>query len=235
MQAKKHFSSSAGNLYEIVAANGKRLLIEMGVPWNKLQKALKYDLRNIEGALLTHLHADHSRAIKEVMRAGIDIYSSADTFEALGIALWRRTKVMADMTISKLPSFHVLAFEVEHDVPGALGFVVRELATDDYLLFATDMCMLRQAFIYPFSIIMLGCNYDSDILAQRVKDNDIHETVAKRLLFSHPSKQWVDEYLTKFCDLSRCREIHLLHMSGDNLDRKAVQEEIGKGRFVTVY
>ena len=37
-----HASSSTRNLYCITAANGQRLLVECGVTWAKLQKALNY-------------------------------------------------------------------------------------------------------------------------------------------------------------------------------------------------
>jgi phosphoribosyl 1,2-cyclic phosphodiesterase len=205
------------------------------VPWRKLEEALGYDLKGIDGCLISHEHQDHCRAITEVIRNGIDVYASAGTFEALGTAKWRRTKIVADQVIVNVgDAFQVMPFSVVHDVAEPLGYVVRELATGEYLLFAIDTCLLTQWFIYPFSIIAIGCNYDADILQQRVKDGDIHETVAKRLLFNHPSKQWVDEYLRKFCDLSRCREIHLLHTSGENLDKQAVRREIEKGRFITV-
>ena len=56
MKFIQHFSSSKGNLYEIVAANGKRLILEAGVRWSLLQKALGYKLNNIEACLKSHDH-----------------------------------------------------------------------------------------------------------------------------------------------------------------------------------
>ena len=51
-----HASSSSGNLYCVTAANGKRILIECGVAWKKLQKALGYKLNNVEACLISHEH-----------------------------------------------------------------------------------------------------------------------------------------------------------------------------------
>lgn len=238
MTFETHYSSSRGNLYEVRSANGRRLLIECGVPWAKLEKALGYKLvgvNGIDGVLLSHDHADHSKAITQVCRAGIDVYASAGTLEALGAAMWRRTKIVADQAIFDVGEFKVLPFSVEHDADEALGFVVWEPATDEYLLFAIDTCLLTQQFEYPFSIIAIGCSFDQDVLQDRVDRKDINETLAKRLLVSHGSVQWVRNYLRKFCCLDSCREIHLLHMSGDNLDKEAVRRAIEDEFIVKTY
>ena len=52
----QHYSSSRGNLYEVMANSGERLLIDPGVTWNKLQKSLGYDFKDIKGCLLSHEH-----------------------------------------------------------------------------------------------------------------------------------------------------------------------------------
>lgn len=235
MTFKTHYSSSLGNLYEVRAANGRRLLIECGVPWATVNKALDYNLRRIDGCLISHEHQDHCKAITQVCRAGIDVYASAGTFEALNVARWRRTKIIADQVMVPIGPFKVLAFSVAHDAAEPLGFVVWEPATNDYLLFATDTCLLTQWFIYPFSIIAIGCSFDQDVLQDRVARGDINETLAKRLLVSHGSVQWVRDYLKKFCDISKCQQIHLLQMSGENLNKEAVRAEIEKEFIVKTY
>ena len=52
----QHYSSSRGNLYEVVANNGKRLLLEAGVRWPLIQQALGYKINNVEACLITHEH-----------------------------------------------------------------------------------------------------------------------------------------------------------------------------------
>lgn len=230
MRFISHYSSSKGNLYEVVAdLSGGRLLVECGVPWAKLREALKYDLHGIEGCLISHEHKDHSKAAMQVMRQGINIYSGLGTWEGLSAyeneyRHWRKAKVLHN-EILHLPSFDVLPFEVQHDVP-CLGFVIHEKATDEYLLFATDFFCLEQRFFYPFSIVALACSYDKDILQRLVDNQAIDETLAKRLLFSHPSKQWVMGYLRDHVDRSKCREIHLLHCSAGNLFGEVARWEI---------
>ncbi|MDD5503321.1 MAG: MBL fold metallo-hydrolase [Candidatus Thermoplasmatota archaeon] len=220
MKFIQHYSGSEANLYEIVAANGKRLLIECGCVWRKLQKTLQFNLSGIEGCLVSHSHKDHCKAVRDVAKAGIDVYCSHGTFDALGLDSIRRIGVVPENTLIRLKSFEVLTFATNHDCEGSLGFVVREKATNEFLLFATDTSHITQQFMYPFSIIALECSYDRNMLQERVDKGTINETLAKRLLTSHMEIQNSVKYIADFCDLSKCVEIHLLHLSGENIDKQ---------------
>jgi len=235
----QHYSGSGGNLYEVTANSGKRLLIECGVTWSKLQKALNYNVNGIVGCLVTHEHQDHSKAIKEIMRAGIDVYASKGTADALSIT-GRKVNVVSDKTLIRLKDFDVLCFGINHDAAEPLGFVIR--ADNEFLFFATDTSHIKQRFKYPFTLIAIECGYDRDVLEHRLyTDEDqlkeegltkVNETLAKRLLTSHMEKQEAMRYLQQFVDLSKCREIHLLHMSGDNIDKAQAKKEFEERFFI---
>ena len=218
MKFNQLYSSSTSNLYTVTAGNGKRLLIEAGVPWKKLEKAINYDLSNIEGCLLSHCHLDHSKAVLDVMKAGINVYSSEGTFAGCGILNGQRRARIVKPRFTIAETFDILSFRTIHDAAEPLGFVIHETETGENLLFATDTAYIRQRFTkIRFNIIALECSYDRTILLDRVERNDINETVAKRLLDSHQEKQVAIDYIDKYCDLKKCREIHLLHMSSANL------------------
>lgn len=231
MKFEQHYSSSDGNLYIVTAANGRRLLLECGVRWPVLLNALSYDISNIDGCLLTHEHEDHSKSVKEVMRAGIDVYSSAGTLDAVGIKNHRRGKAIPAYAGITNKFFDSYAFPIIHDAAEPFGYIVREVSTNEYLLFVPDSGFIKQRFNIPFTIIALECSYDIKILQYRVDTNDINETFAKRLLESHAEKQTTMNYLAEYCDLSKCREIHLLHMSTDNIDKQETKKEFEKRFF----
>ncbi|KKM78190.1 hypothetical protein LCGC14_1362370, partial [marine sediment metagenome] len=186
-----------------------------------------------------------SKAVKSVMKNGINVYASQETFDAQGVtddqAEWHANTLdgidVGDGTryaILNLDSFDVLPFKVQHDVP-CLGFVIREKATGEYLLFATDFFCLEQRFPYLFSIVALACSYDKDVLQRRVDEKTIDESLAKRLLFSHPSKQWLMGYLQDHVDLSKCRALYLLHCSAGNLNKEATRKEIQEEFYIDTY
>ena len=204
--------------------------MECGVRWPLLQKALSYNLTNIDACLLTHEHTDHSKAVKDVMRAGIDVFASKGTFGALRVDSNRRAKAIPAYAGITNNTFYSYAFPIIHDAADPFGYIIHEENTNEYLLFVPDSGFIKQRFAIPFTIIALECSYDIKILQHRVDTNDINETLAKRLLDNHAEKQTTMNYLAKFCDLSKCREIHLLHMSEDNIDKQATKKEF-EGKF----
>ncbi len=227
---KQYYSSSSGNLFTLTARNGERLMIECGVPWRKLKDALNYDLSGIVGCLLTHNHMDHSKAIAGVMVAGIDVYASAGTFEAVGVNGERRARRIPVRTLTEIGGFQVVAYPAHHDAAEPLFFIIGY--DGEYTLFATDTSHLTQRFDMPFTTIAIECAYDKEILQERVDTGDINESLAKRLLTSHMEKRNCIRYLSECCDLSQCEQIHLLHMSGDNIDKEQTRLEIQKRFFI---
>jgi len=238
MNFEQLYSGSDANLYTVTSTiNGKTLLVECGVPIKKLLRAINYNLKDVIGCLLSHEHTDHSQAVYDLIEAGVDVFASAGTFEALGITegtpFWRRAKVIGDKTVVRFGSnFKVRAFATNHDAAEPLGFVVKEITTSEFMLFATDTSHIKQSFKFPFDVIALECSYDGSILQKRAEAGDIHEEVAKRLLTSHMEKGETIRYLEQFCDLSKCREIDLLHMSRDNIDIGQTKVDFEKRFFI---
>lgn len=226
-------SGSSGNLYCVTANNGKCLIIDPGLTWIRVQRALEFKLKNIEACLLTHSHFDHCKAALHVQKSGIDIYSSKGTFNALDMR-GRRIHWVATKTLIRLESFEILCFDTIHDAPEPLGYVIREKATGEYLLFCTDSKTIKQRFPFPFTIIAIECSYNGEYLAKKVRDGTINESLAKRLLDSHMEETECLRYLQEFCDLSHCRVIHLLHLSADNINKKRIRKEFEKELFIKV-
>lgn len=62
MELKVLGSSSSGNCY--IIDNGKEaLILEAGVRFQEVKKALGYNLRKVVGCLITHRHQDHAKYI----------------------------------------------------------------------------------------------------------------------------------------------------------------------------
>lgn len=203
-------SSSKGNLY-IVEADGEKLMLECGVPFKKLQHMLGYDFRSIKGCLISHEHKDHAKAAKEIIAAGIPIYTAEETGRALGIV---PQECVPEQRLN-IGSFDVLPFPVFHDAAMPLGYFIRH--GHDRLVFATD------AFNIPYkfpkaNIIAVECNYISSILD---RSNHLPEKVKRRIKNSHFELDAVIRWLYKQ-DLSVCREIHLLHLSDACSDENAI-------------
>lgn len=70
MKLKVLGSSSAGNCYVLDNGN-EALILEAGVAFAKVKKALGFNLRKVAGCLITHQHNDHAKYIRNVVECGI--------------------------------------------------------------------------------------------------------------------------------------------------------------------
>lgn len=239
MKFIQHYSGSAANLYEVIATNGHRLIIDPGVTWKVLNKALnlKDNLSKIDACFVTHGHKDHCKCIGDVIDAGIDVYASEGTIGTFGYPKLnqRRLTAIRNKDMVKLAHFQVLCFDTVHDTPEPLGFVVMDSNTGEFLLFATDTKMITQRFKFPFSIVAIEASYCGQTLARKVKNGDINEGLAKRLLDSHMEITETLRYLDEFVNLSKCHEIHLLHMSGRNSDHAKARKQFYDKFMIDVF
>lgn len=226
-------SSSKGNSY-LLRAGGETLIIECGVKYKDILKALDFNLRPVVGCVVSHGHKDHSKSMPDVMKSGIDVYASAGTFNMMGLVTQRRGHLLRAMELVNIGKFKVLPFATNHpDAKEPLGFLIKHKEFGK-LVFATDTYYLSQKF-KGLNYIMIECNYSKEILDYNVKAGNIHPAHAKRLNRSHFRLDRVKECLLAN-DLSKVREIYLIHLSDGNSDAKLFKVEIEKttGKPVTI-
>lgn len=227
MKFIQHYSGSKENLYEVVADSGHRLFIECGCTWKRFIEKAGFSLFDIDGCLLSHEHKDHSKLARDMTIAGINVYSSAETLEALRLNRGKELKHGKPIHIGE---FAVWPFMTFHDAIDPMGFLV--VVDKQTLLFATDTSHLMQKFTNAFDIIAIECAYDKDILQEKVDTQQIDITLAKRLWSSHHEKSTCLLYLQEYMDLSRCRELHLLHLSKGTISKTRLINEFEKKLFI---
>ncbi|MDD5092825.1 MAG: MBL fold metallo-hydrolase [Dehalococcoidia bacterium] len=220
-------SGSTGNCYRI--SDGKiPLLIEAGIPIDRIRKGVDFKLSEIQGCLISHAHMDHAKAAKKLMDAGIDCYMSKETAEALKVSGHRLHVLDPNQMHTNIGPWAVISFETEHDAEGSLGFLI--MHGDEKILFLTDTAYTRYRF-NGLTRIMIECNFDEDIIRENVASGVLHQSLKSRIYANHMSIDRVLDFL-KANDLSQCREIWLLHLSDSNSDAEAfkrrVQEATGK-------
>lgn len=213
-------SGSSGNCYRIKSGSSQ-LLLEAGIPIKKIKKAINWELGNIDGCLVTHEHMDHAKAADDLLHAGVELFMSRGTADALGIKYCTTLKVGNSY---KIGGFIVMPLQVQHDAAEPLAWLISD--GDDKLLFATDTYYLHYKF-NGLTLIMLECNYSDELLKQRMLDGVITTPQARRLLRSHFSLRHAILFLSKQ-NLSLVRQIWLLHISGMNGNPKLFETEIKK-------
>lgn len=219
-----HASSSAGNLYE-VRSGGARLVIDPGLPIAKVKAALGFRLSDVAGVLVSHSHADHCRAAPGLAASGLDIYGSTETLAAVGLSDHHRAHVLEPGGSYWAGPFRVLPFATRHDAAGSLGFYVGH-PDGDRLLYAIDTAYVPSRAA-GLTHIAVECNYSLDGL----RESTAHPAHVHRVQVSHMGLERVLLWLGR-TDLSRVREIHLLHLSDGHGDaegfRAAVEQRTGR-------
>lgn len=223
-------SSSRGNCY--YATDGVTpLLLECGISWKAIQQGLDFQTAELQGCLITHEHKDHCKALADVMKAGIDCYMSAGTVKALGID-GHRIKTIKTQEQFDIGSWTILPFETQHDGEEPIGFLLAN-KEGDKLLFATDTYYIKYRF-QGLTHIMLECNHSYDILDKNVESGALPLAMKNRLIQSHFSLENVKEFF-KANDLSKVKEIYLLHLSDGNSDADRFKREIQQLTGKVVY
>ena len=224
-------SGSTGNCYRITDGRTP-LLLECGISYKQIQKGCGFRLTEIKACLISHEHQDHCKAVKDLMKAGIDCYMSQGTTEALEISGHRANIIKAKQQF-RIGTWTILPFETQHDAADPLGFL---LANQDgeKLLYATDTYFIRYRF-QGLTHIMIEANYSLDILKRNAEAGLVPKELKNRLLKSHFSLENVKQFLLAN-DLSKVEAIFLLHLSNGNSDaerfEREIQELTGKMVFI---
>ena len=216
MEFIPYASSSHGNFYKLAGDDGSRLLLECGIPISDIKRYLDFDLSDISGCLLSHLHGDHAKSAREIMYHGVDLYCSYGTAEKLDLS-GHRLHVIKAMEQFSIGPWSIMPFDTEHDAPEPLGFLIAN--KESKLLFATDTYFIKPRFS-GLTHVCVECNWSKEAL-----NPDLNPTRKKRLMESHMGIHTLKDFLLAN-ELKNVKEIHLLHLSDENSDAEKFESEI---------
>ena len=227
MEIKVLASGSSGNAY-FVSDGRTPLLLEAGIPVRFIQRRLNFQLHKLAACLITHEHLDHAQGAQVLMRAGIDCYMSQGTAEALKLS-GHRLHIIEALKQFSIGTWAIKPFSAQHEAAEPLCFLMADRSAER-LLFATDTAYITHRF-EGLTHLMVEANYDSPLM----KDNTGSSELRRSILQDHMSLETLVRML-RANDLSRVREIHLLHLSNNNSDaamfKQRIQEITGKPVYI---
>ena len=210
MDIKVLGSSSKGNCY-IVSDGVTTLLLDCGVPIRQILAGIDFKPGSVAGCLVTHSHGDHVKSAHELMFRGVSVYASGGCIRAANLGGAVPAESLKMLTVG---TFRVLPFDIQHDAPEPLGFLLKSTVTGEKLLYFTDTYYLKYRFA-GMTHILCEANYDIDILRRRVEIGEVPKTLADRVISSHMSIDRLEDFL-RACDLLKLRKIWLCHLSDGN-------------------
>lgn len=183
-------TGSSGNTY-LLTCNGETLVIDCGIRFLSVKKMLNFNIRGIVGAVVTHRHGDHSKAIPEYEKAGIEV--------------WKPYKDENLLQIKRFGGFTCKSFPCIHDVP-CVGYLIEHHDSGLKMLYATDTEYVKYTF-RGLTAMLIEMNHS---------DEYIDKNAAK---YSHVKQGHLEKQTTIDCIRAnmneKMRNIILCHLSRD--------------------
>jgi phosphoribosyl 1,2-cyclic phosphodiesterase len=194
-------TGSKENCY-LLTVGDEVLVIEAGINFTAIKKALNFDLSKVVGILVTHEHGDHSCAVKDFQKFGKDIYCTVGTGEALKL---KNYKPDLFSHWNNLGNFYFCGFKTYHDAAQPCGFLIE--FNGKRLVFLTDSSDLRTKFD-NVDYWIIEANYSNN----KLKTSGLNSSLKKRIQDTHMSidrcKTILDYHNSKFAVLIHASENH---------------------------
>ena len=230
MQIEVLGSSSAGNAY-LISDNSSSILLECGLPLRDMQIKSDFRIAQADACLISHFHQDHSKAIHDVLKMGVDVYALPETLSSLGVADHYRTHSVEPLKPITINTFEIMAITLYHDCP-CVGYMVYSTNTGERLFFATDTYKIT---VNPQSVdyLILEINYQKEIVNRLVNEGIMEASIRARLLFSHFELSKALNWLKRI-DKSRLKRIYVAHLSSGNSNESEIKNTLIKNFGIPV-
>ena len=208
-------TGSSGNSYALIDGESI-LLLDLGVSAKEIKRAIDFRISDVVGAVVTHQHQDHSKAVTDFEKMGIPVFAPYKNLEPMDFNGWQGTIQAFDLTDLNGKWMHTNADGSECP---CYGFLITH-PDMGRLLYITDTELVKWRF-KGINHILISCNY--------IKDNLDDENIAKRnhVLRGHMELETVKEFIRANATDS-LQNVILCHLSADNSDADRMVSEIQK-------
>ena len=182
-------TGSSGNCHLLQMDNNKFVALDCGCKWKDVLVGCNFRPIDIEFALVTHSHRDHSRYVGDFKKSGIDVFSVNDV---------EPKKVVQKGEVK------FVAFEVPHDVD-CYGYLIR--VDGRTIVYMTDFGYCRYTFkSWNVDTFIIACNH--------TENPDAESEKYAHVVMGHSSLATVKDILAiNKCDAMK--NVILCHVSGD--------------------
>ena len=197
-------SSSKGNCY-ILQSNTTSIMLDCGC-----KKVINEDLTRIDGIVLSHVHYDHTKGIKNIKNLYQGkYYANQETLDVLPVLDKDKVKVESGEKF-QIKDFSLVPFDLLHDVP-CFGYLIKDNVSKCKFLYITDTGMIDYKF-KDVDFFLVESNCDEDLLTyEDYKEIRVYET--------HLSMQQTAVFLQKNVN-HNTKKVLLGHISQSEKDYK---------------
>ena len=207
-------SGSSGNCYR-VSDGSTALLLDAGIPLRRIQEGIDFRLSEIAGALISHEHMDHAKAVADLARRGVLVFGPPEVAKACACPSILSGPPLRKFTVS---TWNIVPFKVVHDVT-CYGYVLDSKQTGERLVYITDAATVPYTF-GRVHYMMIEANYSINILSRRMTAGAVTEKLASRITQTHMDIDTAADIL-RGLDPQALKQVWLLHLSDGNSDAEA--------------
>lgn len=204
-------TGSSGNCHLLQMDNNKFVALDCGCRWKDVLVGCNFRPIDIEFALATHSHRDHSRYVGDFVKSGIDVLSVND---------------VEPRKVYQKGEVKFVAFEVPHDVD-CYGYLIR--VDGRTIVYMTDFGYCRYTFkSWNVDTFIIACNY--------VSPPDADDAKYAHVVMGHSSLETVKDIL-EVNKSDSMKNVILCHTSSSadiNLMVSEIQKVVGDGVNVEV-
>lgn len=202
-------TGSSGNSY-FIEHHGRLLLLDAGVTFKRIKSGIGFRVINVDGALITHMHQDHSKAIDDLVLAGIPV--------------WQPYLCDNKIQSKQFGDFRVRSFDLPHEDVSNTGFLIDVGGVR--ILYATDFEYIKYKF-KNVNYFIVEANYSPDII-------DEEGGGFSHSILGHASIETTLDFL-KANQSEALRGVILCHLSGRYADPDGFQTLISNSLDCEVY
>lgn len=217
MKLKCIATGSTGNCYTLTSESGETLILDCGIPIKEIKKGLNWNIRNVVGCIVSHVHSDHSKSVKDFEDIGIPVckpyedllmnqflansYFTVRTFDLTTLdGRWTHTNSDG----SECPCY---GFLITHPEMGKM-------------LYITDTELIKWKF-KGINHILLGTNYDKDLV------NVDNQSKVNHVFRGHLSIDTACEFV-KSNNSNDLQNVIMCHLSSENADSDSFIDKMKK-------
>lgn len=222
MKLKCIGTGSTGNCF-LLDVDGKILLLDAGVSIREIKAALDFDFSNVIGAVVTHHHKDHSKAVDDLRRMGVFVYTPYEELVPHDFG---------DITITVVPLrdkedkwLHTNGDGTECPI---FGYIIDHCG--DRLAYFTDFLYLPYTFrSWAINTLLIACNHEDDAEYES-------EAQSYHSHLGHSNLSTVAELIkvNQTASLNQVILCHLSQMANGDLMREKVLSTVSPGVRVFV-
>ena len=211
-------SSSSGNCYLLTSNGGETLILDCGIPIKEIKKGLDWNIRNVVGCIVSHVHSDHSKSLNDFKSMGIPVFAPYEKFEPHFY-----TKIYGEFDVKDFPLTTTDNRWTHTNADGSecpcYGFLITHPEMGR-MLYVTDTNLIKWKF-KGINHILLGTNYDKDLV------NVDNQSKANHVFRGHLSIDTACEFV-KSNNSNDLQNVIMCHLSSENADSDSFIEKMKK-------